>query len=60
MIIDSDSYAASGIDTLFFPGGEPHVKLPAVNGAFEHDPRGRYSQLEAAIADRGMRSPLRR
>lgn len=28
MIIDSDSYQASGIETLFFPGGEPHAKLP--------------------------------
>lgn len=27
-IIDSDDYAASGIETLFFPGGEPHVKIP--------------------------------
>jgi ribose-phosphate pyrophosphokinase len=27
-IIDSDNYAASGIETLFFPGGEPHAKLP--------------------------------
>lgn len=28
MIIDSDSYASSGIDAFFFPGGEPHAKLP--------------------------------
>lgn len=26
-IIDSDDYKASGIETLFFSGGEPHVKL---------------------------------
>lgn len=29
MIIDSDDYGASDIETLFFPGGEPHVKIPA-------------------------------
>lgn len=28
MIIDSDNYKAAGIETLFFPGGEPHVKVP--------------------------------
>ena len=27
-IIDSDNYAASGIETMFFPGGEPHAKVP--------------------------------
>ncbi|MCC6954725.1 MAG: hypothetical protein IT290_11450 [Deltaproteobacteria bacterium] len=27
-IIDSDDYASAGIETMFFPGGEPHVKLP--------------------------------
>lgn len=27
-VIDSDHYAASGIETLFFPGGEPHAKVP--------------------------------
>jgi ribose-phosphate pyrophosphokinase len=27
-IIDSDNYGASGIETLFFPGGEPHAKIP--------------------------------
>ena len=27
-IIDSDNYAASGIETMFFPGGEPHAKIP--------------------------------
>jgi len=27
-VIDSDNYAASGIETIVFPGGEPHVKLP--------------------------------
>lgn len=32
MIIDSDNYKASGIETLFFPGGEPHVKLPTISG----------------------------
>lgn len=28
MIIESDNYAAAGIETLFFPGGEPHAKIP--------------------------------
>jgi len=27
-VIDSDNYAASGIETLFFPGGEPHARIP--------------------------------
>jgi ribose-phosphate pyrophosphokinase len=27
-IIDSDRYADAGIETLTFPGGEPHVKVP--------------------------------
>ena len=27
-IIDSDRYAEVGIETMFFPGGEPHVKVP--------------------------------
>jgi ribose-phosphate pyrophosphokinase len=27
-IIDSDHYGASGIETMFFPGGEPHAKIP--------------------------------
>jgi ribose-phosphate pyrophosphokinase len=31
-IIDSDDYAASGIETMVFPGGEPHVKLPEFSG----------------------------
>lgn len=31
-LIDSDNYAAAGIETMFFPGGEPHVKLPAISG----------------------------
>ena len=31
-IIDSDAYAASGIETMTFPGGEPHVKLPEFSG----------------------------
>lgn len=32
MIIDSDNYAAAGIETLFFPGGEPHAKIPPALG----------------------------
>lgn len=28
IIIDSDDYAAAGIKTFFFPGGEPHCRLP--------------------------------
>lgn len=28
-IIDSDRYSDSGIETLLFPGGEPHVKVPS-------------------------------
>ena len=28
IIIDSDNYAEHGIETMFFPGGEPHVKIP--------------------------------
>ena len=31
-IIDSDRYAEAGVETLFFPGGEPHVKVPLVTG----------------------------
>jgi len=31
-IIDSDDYAAAGIETMVFPGGEPHVKLPEFSG----------------------------
>jgi ribose-phosphate pyrophosphokinase len=31
IIIDSDDYAASGIDILFFPGGELHVKIPIIS-----------------------------
>jgi ribose-phosphate pyrophosphokinase len=31
-VIDSDNYAASGIETIFFPGGEPHAKLPKFEG----------------------------
>lgn len=27
-VIDSDNYAASGIETFFFPGGEPHARIP--------------------------------
>ena len=27
-LIDSDNYKASGIDTFFFPGGEPHARIP--------------------------------
>ena len=28
VVINSDEYGAAGIQTLFFPGGEPHVKVP--------------------------------
>lgn len=31
-VIDSDDYVASGIETLFFPGGEPHAKVPKFDG----------------------------
>jgi ribose-phosphate pyrophosphokinase len=31
-LIDSDAYATVGIETMFFPGGEPHVKLPRFKG----------------------------
>lgn len=31
-IIDSDNYKDSGIETLIFPGGEPHAKLPLFEG----------------------------
>lgn len=27
-VIDSDDYRASGIETFFFPGGEPHARIP--------------------------------
>lgn len=27
-LIDSDDYGASGIETFFFPGGEPHARIP--------------------------------
>jgi ribose-phosphate pyrophosphokinase len=27
-VIDSDNYSASGIETFFFPGGEPHARIP--------------------------------
>ncbi len=27
-LIDSDNYAASGIEAFFFPGGEPHARIP--------------------------------
>lgn len=27
-VIDSDNYAASGIEAFFFPGGEPHARIP--------------------------------
>lgn len=27
-VIDSDNYADSGIQTFFFPGGEPHARIP--------------------------------
>lgn len=32
IFIDSDDYKASGIETLFFPGGEPHAKVPEFQG----------------------------
>lgn len=32
VVIDSDNYAASGIETMLFPGGEPHVKVPSFKG----------------------------
>jgi ribose-phosphate pyrophosphokinase len=28
LIIDSDNYKSASIETLFFPGGEPHAKVP--------------------------------
>jgi ribose-phosphate pyrophosphokinase len=28
LVIDSDNYAKHGIEAFFFPGGEPHVKIP--------------------------------
>jgi ribose-phosphate pyrophosphokinase len=31
-VIDSDRYAEAGVETLFFPGGEPHVKVPLETG----------------------------
>lgn len=31
MIIDSDEYEAAGIETMTFPGGEPHAKIPTFN-----------------------------
>lgn len=30
--IGSDDYAVSGIRTMLFPGGEPHVKVPKFEG----------------------------
>jgi ribose-phosphate pyrophosphokinase len=27
-VIDSDNYKATGIETFFFPGGEPHARIP--------------------------------
>jgi ribose-phosphate pyrophosphokinase len=32
VIIDSDNYKASGVEVMFFPGGEPHAKIPAFKG----------------------------
>jgi len=32
IFIDSDRYSIAGIETMFFPGGEPHVKLPKFEG----------------------------
>jgi ribose-phosphate pyrophosphokinase len=28
IVIDSDNYKASGVETFFFPGGEPHARIP--------------------------------
>lgn len=28
VVVDSDNYAAHGVEVMFFPGGEPHVKIP--------------------------------
>lgn len=33
IIIDSDNYAENGIQTFFFPGGEPHAKVPQFDEA---------------------------
>lgn len=30
-VIDSDRYAVEGIETLIFPGGEPHAKVPLMD-----------------------------
>jgi len=35
MLIDTDNYAASGIEIIWFPGGEPHVKAN-FSPDFEH------------------------
>ncbi len=32
IVIDSDNYAEHGIQTMFFPGGEPHIKVPIFKG----------------------------
>jgi ribose-phosphate pyrophosphokinase len=32
IIIDSDNYAASNVETMVFPGGEAHVKIPELSG----------------------------
>lgn len=35
-MIDTDNYAASGIETFWFSGGEPHVKLPPLQDDHVH------------------------
>lgn len=36
MIIDTDNYAASGIETMAFPGGEHHCKVPKIPSRVVH------------------------
>lgn len=36
MIIDTDNYAASGITTKWFSGGEPHVDVPVISSKHVH------------------------
>lgn len=33
-VIDSDNYAAAGIQAFFFAGGEPHVRIPQMDGRY--------------------------
>jgi len=60
-IIDSDDYKASGVETLFFPGGEPHAKIPpALSGdvVLHLKPRTWNDVgLGACVADALTRSP---